>query len=94
VVYWLSCLSLDPRFAASNPAEDDAFLSEIKIRSTISFGEEVKPAVPCRKILRHVKNPYSVRYLQVFTDTSRQVSHALLLDVCWSLPEHYTDTFS
>jgi hypothetical protein len=27
----------------------------IKIRSTHSFGWEVKPEVPCRKILRHVK---------------------------------------
>jgi hypothetical protein len=26
-----------------------------KIRGTISFGGEVKPSVPCRKILRHVK---------------------------------------
>jgi len=28
----------------------------IKIRSTPSFGWEVKPEVPCRKILRHVKD--------------------------------------
>jgi hypothetical protein len=44
------------------------FLRAIKIRSTTSFRGEVKPAVPCRKFLRHVKNPYS----------SRQVSPALL----------------
>jgi hypothetical protein len=49
------CLKLDPKFASSNPAEDDAFLRAIKIRSTTSFGEEMKPSVPCRKILRHVK---------------------------------------
>jgi hypothetical protein len=28
----------------------------IKIRSTTFFGCEVKPKVPCRKILRHVKD--------------------------------------
>jgi hypothetical protein len=31
------------------------FLRAIKIISTTSFGWEVKPEVPCSKILRHVK---------------------------------------
>jgi hypothetical protein len=31
------------------------FLRVIKFRSTSSFRWEVKPEVPCRKILRHVK---------------------------------------
>jgi hypothetical protein len=35
----------------SNPAED-GFLWTIKIRSTTSFGEEIKPSAPCSKILR------------------------------------------
>jgi hypothetical protein len=35
----------------SNPAEEDGFLMAIKIRSTFFFGGEVKPAVPCRKML-------------------------------------------
>jgi hypothetical protein len=30
----VACLLLDPRFAGSNPAEDDVFLRVIKIRST------------------------------------------------------------
>jgi hypothetical protein len=34
----------------------------IKIRSTPSFGWEVKPEVPCSEILRHVKN--SITYLR------------------------------
>jgi hypothetical protein len=29
-------------------------LTAIKIRSTLSFGWEVKPSAPCRKIFRHV----------------------------------------
>jgi hypothetical protein len=38
------------------PGRDDGFLRAIKIRSTPSFGWEVKPETP-RKILRHVKDP-------------------------------------
>jgi hypothetical protein len=34
----------------------------IKVCSTPSFGWEVKPEVPCRKILRHVKDP--LRYFR------------------------------
>jgi hypothetical protein len=41
--------------AGSNPGQGDGFLRVITIRSTTSFGREVKPEVPCRKILRHVK---------------------------------------
>jgi hypothetical protein len=33
------------------------FPREIKIRSTTSFGGEVKLSAQCVKILRHVKNP-------------------------------------
>jgi hypothetical protein len=34
---------LDPRFAGSNPAEDDGYLMVIKICSMTSFKGEVKP---------------------------------------------------
>jgi hypothetical protein len=51
------CLLLGPRFSGSNPAEDDGFLRAIKFQSILSFGGEVKPETPCRKILRHVKDP-------------------------------------
>jgi hypothetical protein len=33
-------LSLDPRFAGSNPVDSDGFLRAIKIRCTISFGRK------------------------------------------------------
>jgi hypothetical protein len=36
-------MALNPRFAGSNPADSDGFLTAIKIRSTTSFGGEVKP---------------------------------------------------
>jgi hypothetical protein len=49
VVVVVACLQLDPRFAGSSPAEDDGFLGVIKIRSTTSFGGDVKSSVPCRR---------------------------------------------
>jgi hypothetical protein len=42
------------------PGRGDGILRAIIFRSTPSFGSEVKPEVPCRKILRHVKR--SVQY--------------------------------
>jgi hypothetical protein len=36
------------------------FLRAIKIRSTPTIGEEVKPSALCRKILRHIKDPFKV----------------------------------
>jgi hypothetical protein len=47
-------------FTGSNLAEGNGFLRAIKICNTTSFGGEVKLAVPCRKILQHVKDSYSV----------------------------------
>jgi hypothetical protein len=37
--------------------QGNGFLRAIKIHSTTSFEWEVEPEVPCRKILRHVKDP-------------------------------------
>jgi hypothetical protein len=37
------------------PGKGDGFLRAIKIRSTPSFGWEVKPEVPCHEILWYVK---------------------------------------
>jgi hypothetical protein len=64
----VACLPLDP---SSNPAEDDGFLRAINICGTISFGGEVKPKVPCRKIKRHV-NPTGMKEI-----LSRQNSAAI-----------------
>jgi hypothetical protein len=79
----VNVLALDPRYAGSNPAEDDGLLIAIKIRITPSFGGEFKLSVSC-KILRHVKEPYNHRIdnLQAkFTNISRHVSPASLSDV-------------
>ena len=45
----VACWPLVPKFAGSNPAEAVGFLRAKKILSTPSFGEEVKPSVPCRR---------------------------------------------
>jgi hypothetical protein len=47
----VSMLETGPNFAGSNLTE------AIKFRITHSFAWEVKPEVPCCKILRHVKDP-------------------------------------
>jgi hypothetical protein len=46
-----------PKVRGFKTGRGDGFLRAIKIRSTPSFGREVKPEVRCSKILRHVKNP-------------------------------------
>jgi hypothetical protein len=79
VAQWSACLPLDLQFASSNPAEGDGLLIAIEIRSTSSFGGEVKPAVTCRNILQHVKElyeyerdiyRYSLTFLAQFLPTS------------------------
>jgi hypothetical protein len=59
-------LTLDSRFAVSNPAEDDGFLRAIKIRSSTSSGAEVKPLASCRKVYGMLKIPEE--YDRYFTD--------------------------
>jgi hypothetical protein len=53
----VSVLATGPKAREFNPGGGDGFLRAIKIRSRPSFGWKVKPEVPCRKILRHVKDP-------------------------------------
>jgi hypothetical protein len=51
----VSVLVIRPRVRAFTPGQGDGLLIAIKIRSTPSFGEEVKQEAPCRNILRHIK---------------------------------------
>jgi hypothetical protein len=55
----VSVLATGPKGCVFEPGQDDVFFRAIKIRSTPYFGWEIKPEVPCRKILRHVKNSRS-----------------------------------
>jgi hypothetical protein len=52
----VSVLVTGPIGSRFEHGQRDEFLRAIKIRSTPSFGWEVKREVPCRKILRHVKD--------------------------------------
>jgi hypothetical protein len=73
---------LDPRFAGSDPPEGCGFLKAIKIRSTPSLERKVNLSSPCRKILRHVKEPSKYE-----RDTSSGKIHNFLCQVllrcCW-----------
>jgi hypothetical protein len=52
----ISVLANGPTVCGFEPGHGDRLLRVIKFRSTLSFGWKVKPEVPCRKILRHVKD--------------------------------------
>jgi hypothetical protein len=52
----VSVLANGPNGRGFEPDKGDGFLRAIKIRSTPSFGWEVKPEVRCCNILRHVKD--------------------------------------
>jgi hypothetical protein len=51
----VSVLAIRPKVRGFIPGRGDGFLRAMKICSTFSFGEEVKPEAPCCKILQHVK---------------------------------------
>jgi hypothetical protein len=51
----VSVLVIRPKVRGFKPSRGDRFLRAITIRSIPSFLWEVKPEVPCRKFLRHVK---------------------------------------
>jgi hypothetical protein len=73
------CLLLDPKFLGSNLAEDDGYLTAIKIHSTTSVRGEVKPSVPCSKILQHVKEPYKYEQDNLWGNSRPLLSKVLLL---------------
>jgi hypothetical protein len=58
----VSVLAIGPKGRGLKPDRGDGFLRAIKIRSTPSFGWEVKREAPCRNMLRHVKD--SLRYFR------------------------------
>jgi hypothetical protein len=62
----VSVLATGPKVLGFKPCRGGEFLWSIKINSTLSFRWEVKQDAPCRKILRHVKDP--LRYFRYSTD--------------------------
>jgi hypothetical protein len=49
----------------SRRADEPMMMMMMKIRCTTSFGGEVKPSAPYRKILRHAKDPISMKVILV-----------------------------
>jgi hypothetical protein len=57
----VTVLVIGPKVRGIKPGPGRCIFSRvIEIRRTTSFGGEVKPSAPCRKILRHVKDPCGV----------------------------------
>jgi hypothetical protein len=52
----VSVLATVPIGRGFEPCQVDGFFKAIKVRRTPSFGWDVKPEVPYRKILRRVKD--------------------------------------
>jgi hypothetical protein len=50
-------LAIEPNVHGFKLSRGRLILRTIKIRSMVYFKEKIKPSAPCRKILRHVKNP-------------------------------------
>jgi hypothetical protein len=53
-------VAIGPKVRGFRPGQSDGFLMAIKILSMPSFGGEMKPLAPCRKILQPVKNQFIV----------------------------------
>jgi hypothetical protein len=80
---FLACSPLDPRFAGSIPTEVDGFLSVIKIRSTTSFGGEVKSSVPCRRFTACKRTLRAwIEPVMSVSKIQAAISHPSLLTAC------------
>jgi hypothetical protein len=79
-------LAIGSMVCGFRPGRGHGSLRSIRLRSTSSFGGQVKPQAPCPRILRHVKT--TCKYEQKYF--ARQNSHSfcpfLLLGnrwLCW-----------
>jgi hypothetical protein len=79
-------LATGPKGCGFRSGRSDGFLRVIKIRSTPCFGWEIKPEVPCRKILQHVKDP--LRYFRYWQNPHSFVhsSYSLQMSLVVGLP--------
>jgi hypothetical protein len=84
-------LANGPKVCGFKPAEDDGFLTVIKIRSTTSFGGEIKPSASCRKILWYGEEHWGVwkGYFvgKMHSHFSLSFSLFTIKYLCWYLPE-------
>jgi hypothetical protein len=90
----VNVLAVGSKVLGFKPDQSDRFLKAIKIRSTPSSGEEIKPEAPCRKILRHLQITfkYKQKYFarlnssfpsSVFPDCYQMSAGRIVLDLWW-----------
>jgi hypothetical protein len=80
----LSVLATGPKGRGFEPGQGDGFVRAVKVRSTPSFGWEVKPEVPRRKTLRQVKDLLkSYRTDRLNSHLLRPLSHSLKRCLGW-----------
>ena len=71
----VACWPLVPKFAGSNAAEVVGFFrTKKKILSTPSFGREVKPFIPCRKLTACKRSLNVMWNLGIFRKNSSAIS--------------------
>jgi hypothetical protein len=78
-----SIFATGPKVRGFKPGREGYIFKINKICSTTSFGEEIRPPFLCRKNLRHVKDPYSMKAILVvkIRGISRPVSPVSILGV-------------
>jgi hypothetical protein len=78
----VSMIATGPKGRGFKPGRGDGFL---KIRSTPSFGCEIKPEVPCRKTLRHVRDTEYAKFsfLRPFLLLASDVSAGRTANELW-----------
>jgi hypothetical protein len=79
----VSVLATGPKGCGFEHDQGDGFLRATKIPSTPFFGWEVKPEVPCRKILRHVKDLLMSHIDRLDSHCLRSLSHSLQRCLGW-----------
>jgi hypothetical protein len=79
-------LAIGPKVHGFKPGRGRWILEAIQIRSTTSFGGEIKLSAICRKILRHVKNPCE--------SMTRDTSSAIFNYISRQIPDSLLDAFT
>jgi hypothetical protein len=76
-------LAIELNVRGFKPDRERQIFKGEKVRSTTSFGEEVKPAVPCRMIVRNVKDTCGVREIYLAIKINGHFSPSFSLLRCY-----------
>jgi hypothetical protein len=61
----VACFATVPKIRGFKPVRGQWIFKDDKVRSTASFGEEIMPSVPRRKIYGMIKNKASMKEIHV-----------------------------